>query len=178
MADRALDVPQRQVAIDFFDDPEGLQWHVRLLFFGNDRGQWVGCSPDHEFEIVDLTAHRVVALVRNAEFPARLAGITYAFDPLEAGELARLEREARDFAAVVGFAAAAPVEGRWVVSDPSHEAFGQEVPARVYAEAEHCVVRGRVALVQIDDEWTTAECIDKEEDWHARRGGGPGRDAR
>ncbi len=70
-----LDLPERQVLIDYFNDPNGLVWHQRLLLQATaSAGVWVCATPDHDVERVDLNRHRVLALGRHCAFPEGHAG--------------------------------------------------------------------------------------------------------
>ena len=37
---RSLDVPEQQIAIDFFEDEE-FAWHMRLLLITGGGGEWI-----------------------------------------------------------------------------------------------------------------------------------------
>ena len=66
---RTLDLAQRQVLIDFYDDPNGFYWHHRVLCHTVGPGIWVALTPDFEATSVNLDEHRVVALPRAGPFP-------------------------------------------------------------------------------------------------------------
>eukprot|EP00974_Lingulodinium_polyedra_P049508 4759299-Lingulodinium_polyedra.AAC.1 len=69
----ALDVESTQVAIDFFQDPDGFIWHHRLLLVKlGDGARWAAATPTLEVEMCDLSNHRVVPLARAAPVPQRL----------------------------------------------------------------------------------------------------------
>ena len=72
MATHSLDIAHRQCLIDFFNDPNQLRWHARVLVHQspNGDGRWVGFTPDLEAQVVDLSDHRVTALGRNEPLPA------------------------------------------------------------------------------------------------------------
>ena len=123
---RVLDVPESQVAIDFFDD-EAYHWHHRLLLVRGAPGHWITCSPDHELEYMNLSSHRVVPLTRGGLIPDRIRGNFYMFDEIDDEDLARIRAEALQLARVVGIdftAAAAGVPAapdKWIVADTAHE---------------------------------------------------------
>ena len=77
---RTLDVPERQVLVDFWDDEAEYYWHHRLLLLStNTPGRGIWATPDFEVSAADLIAHRIVPLQRNEEFPADYRGFIYAF---------------------------------------------------------------------------------------------------
>ena len=100
---RSLDIPEQQVAVDFWDDPN-FPWHMRVLLVAGGQGKWVWATPDFEIQVGDLARHRVVPVGRNAPYLAAIGvNFLYAFDPLPAEDLARLRSEARILAQVLGF---------------------------------------------------------------------------
>ena len=50
----ALDIPEKQVAIDFFDNPNGFRWHARVLLIRLGLGKWILATPDLEVQFKDL----------------------------------------------------------------------------------------------------------------------------
>ena len=134
MAARSLDVDARQCLVDFFDDPNQLRWHHRLLLIaggGND-GKWICATPDFDIQVIDLSCHRVIPLRRHQVLPPGNAHETYAFDAFEPGEYEELMRSARDLALILGFEKAVqPADGFgvWRVADTAAGLlFGTEVP--------------------------------------------------
>eukprot|EP00971_Amphidinium_carterae_P127716 2530224-Amphidinium_carterae.1 len=123
---RALDILEKQVAIDFFQDQ--YHWHHRVLLLPAGQGKWIVCTPDHEVQFQDLTEHRVIALPRGAVVPSRIVDSFYTFDPFQDGELDRIRAEARSLAEILGVAVPAQslALSRWVIADTAHERFGQE----------------------------------------------------
>ena len=149
---------------------------------------WIWATPDHEIQYGDLARHRVIAMGRNAAYPARLIGDLYAFDPITAAELEELRAEARALAEVLGVveeAAGVKREGpRWVISDTALELFGTEVPADITGSAQTFENRNSVgvALVVVDgdERWVSVENVPKvhHQAWLDEKHGGPGRDPR
>ncbi|CAK0812001.1 unnamed protein product, partial [Prorocentrum cordatum] len=184
----AAPASEAQVAIDFFDDPNGFLFHVRVLLVPAGAGKWIWVTPDHSVQFGDLTTHRVVPLPRNSPFPRRLAGQLYAFDPFEEGELEAIREQAAALAAVLGIdvprgAAAAPP--RWVVADPAHPQFGQVIDAAISGAEDRFVRRGAVALAMLDGNdddgiFTACENVPEERHqlWLDEKHSGPGRDPR
>ncbi|CAK0792870.1 unnamed protein product, partial [Prorocentrum cordatum] len=185
---RSLDIPEPQVAVDFFDDPNGFNFHVRVLLVPAGAGKWIWVTPDHSVQFGDLTTHRVVPLPRNAPFPRRLAGQLYAFDPFEDGELEGIREQAAALATVLGIdvprgAAGAPP--RWVVADPAHPQFGTVLDAVISGADDRFVRRGAVALSMLDNDdgeeiFTACENVPEErhQQWLDEKHSGPGRDPR
>ena len=100
--EKALDIPEPQVAVDFPDD-QFFTWHVRVLVTQlGDGGRWVAFSPDLEPEVIDLADHRVVPLVRGAAFPQRIRGDVYYRVNITEDDLTNTVQECRALAAVLG----------------------------------------------------------------------------
>lgn len=56
MALTTLDVPERQVLIDFYGDADGFNWHHRLLLLPTPSpGVWVAATPDWDVSRCDLS---------------------------------------------------------------------------------------------------------------------------
>ena len=95
----------------------------------------------------------------------------------------RLLAEAQRLATIYGAAPQQNVVGDlWRISDTSHRSFGELVPAQVLSNQDLFVIRGEVALVSLDNVWTTAS---KEassgttrEEFERKYQSGPGRDKR
>ena len=102
----ALVVPERQVLLEFPDDPT-YSLHHRVLFVRVQDALWVVGTPDYEVGVRDLGTHpeRVTPLVRGAPWPRGVdAAQVYLFQ--DEGDLdARLlvmRRTARQLAEVLG----------------------------------------------------------------------------
>ncbi|CAK0883428.1 unnamed protein product, partial [Prorocentrum cordatum] len=183
---RTLDVAESQICINF-DDDENFRWHHRLLLVpGHAPGEWVAATPDGEILVLQLSAHLVVALTRNAPFPQRVRGNVYAFGDLDQDALEHLRIEGRNLARVLGVAVPAAPPGarvaRWVIADPAVEGFGDEVEPGLAANADRFVGRDAVGLALVDDEagWVAIENVQAEDHphWVAEKRRGPGRDPR
>ena len=185
-----LDVPERQVLIDFFADVNGFHWHHRLLLVSLGDGKWICCTPDQSVQRVNLADHRIVILGRNADYPADRVAITYAPDnaDFDAPTLARLRAEALALAEVLGVqpaaggAVAAAGAVVWRVCDSASEHFGEELPAACVGNDQVFVERGDRALAEVDGEWLSAakEAADEPglDAFTKRFHAGPGRDPR
>lgn len=181
---RTLDVAEQQILIDFYDDEDGYFWRQRLLLLKLDGpGKWIAASPDHEVESVDISTHRVIPLRRHAQFPDRIRGQVYAFDPITDDELRTLNMEARALALVLapgGVAGATSGDSCWLVADTALEEFGDEVPDSVLSDPGRLRSEGAVGIAQLDDDWVLVEKVMRSDIgiWKDGKRVGPGRDAR
>ena len=187
---RTLGVPERQVLVDFWEDADEYYWHHRILLAQTGTpGQWIWATPDFEVAVADLTAHRVVPLQRDEEFPVDYRGYIYSFDPDATSEnrIEVMRRQARALTEIMGANPSAPPEGSsWRVADTAHSAFGQEIPTSILNQGEYFITRDRVGLVAFDPtdedekEWVLAELVDIDglDDWRRQKQSGAGRDCR
>ena len=155
-------VAERMVLIDFWDDP--IPWHMRILLQNTgDAGVWIAATPDMEVARLDLNEHRMVLLQGGAPVPPDYAGnYSYCFDsPIAPDELARIRAEAREMLGLLGLgtASAAPDGSTWRLSDPADDHFGDAVPAEALGQAALFRAEGDVALVSVEDVWTTAQLV-------------------
>ena len=63
-----LDLPERQVLVNFPDDVD-YQWHHLLLLLRGGAGKWFVGDPYGQVRLLDPTAMLVVPLDRDAPFP-------------------------------------------------------------------------------------------------------------
>ena len=127
-----LDVPERQLLIDFFADANGFFWHHRILLVHVRETTWVVCTPDQSVQMLDVSQHRLVMLSRNAAFPPDRVVSTYSCDPADFTDaiMARLRTEAAAMAEILGGGPAVPAQPAaavavsWRISDLSHAQFG------------------------------------------------------
>ena len=63
-----LDLPERQVLVNFPDDAD-YQWHHLVLLLRGGAGKWFAGDPYGQVRFIDLTATLVVPLDRKAAFP-------------------------------------------------------------------------------------------------------------
>eukprot|EP00435_Cladocopium_sp_Y103_P014337 s2772_g3.t1 len=128
--DRTLNVSDPQVLFHYPGDPNGLNYHHRLLVHKIGGGRWVCLSPDLELAVEDLNQRRHIVLGRNAEFPAHLIHECYTFDEVSKAELDRQKRLAKTMAAILDDSEVVDVAAmRWIISDPSSKRFGTLIPA-------------------------------------------------
>ena len=153
-ANRSLDVPEQQIAVDFFDDDE-FAWHMRLLLITGGNGKWIWATPDLEVQYGDLSNHRVVPLSRASPYPNRIQGSLYAFDPISASELDTLRTDAVALAGVLGLAVPAGAPGaaapRWVVADPADDRFGEQIDAGIAANPDKLVKKEATGVAHLPD---------------------------
>ena len=181
-----LDCDLKQVLVYHPNDPNGVYYHHRALVKQGPNGQWVGISPTHEIQVVDLAAlaQHLVPLRRNAPFPAHIPpNQIFAFDPFADNEEADLREEAQAFGELLGFGDAAPEPvgvGSWYVADTASELFGQVVPEAALGDPALTVVRERSGMANIDGEWIYMQRLVESEldDWRMAKWSGAGRDPR
>lgn len=184
MAERTLDTVHRQVLVQYPEDRDGFVWHHRLLVVPGREGRWVGVTPTHSVQVVDLSELNVRPLRRAAPFPTDIDGSAiFAFDPPQGREEEDLVVECADLAAVMGIGPAltAPaLEGSWFFADPAYAGFSKRVPEEAMADEDAVVVRGTTGLAMVDGEWTFIQkVVPKNFDgWKALKQTGPGRDMR
>ena len=160
-----LDIPEAQVAVFFEDDPDFV-WHVRVLLIRLYGSRWIVGTPTLSVQAIDLADFRVLPLARKAEFPVGIRGQVFYVNVITDQELDLLRGDACALAMILGAATATTVGASiatWHVSDPSHPRYAEAVPLDVSRNPARCVVRGNVALVELEDdgdsEWTTAELV-------------------
>ena len=146
---RTLDIAEKQVLVDFWEDEGQFYWHHRILLLATDTpGRWIWATPDYEVSVAELATHRIVPLQRNEIFPVDYRGYIYAFDTADATE-ARVEvmrRQARQLAEIMnGGPVGPPIPdgATWRIADTAHASFGLEIPAAVIGTGEHFITRGK-----------------------------------
>ena len=185
---RTLDIPERQVLLNF--DEDHYEWHARILLLALGAARWICCTPTFDIEIEDFADETVHPLSRNSSFPMGGFRPIFAFRPSEVTEaaLATMRAAAAALAEVMGVvvAPAAAIGGLiWYFADAAEEFFGEPVPISVVSDAEKAIIRNSVGLATIPGvngttRWTTMERMspnDKEE-WLAEKREGAGRDKR
>ena len=181
---RTLDTELKQVLVDFFDDEEGYFWHHRLLVVKGDPGIWIAATPTLGIQRLDLSEHRVLPLSRVGAFPPEVRGQLFSFDlAITVAELAEIKAKAQALASILGFAR--PVidgstAGVWVISDPTSEAYGSDVPVAALASPDVCLIRGQCGMVCIEQNWLAMENIGTTDldSWKRAKWSGPGKDPR
>ena len=185
MAEHTLDTDLAQVAIDYFEDA-AFRWHHRLLLIQISGPRWIVGTPDLHVEAADLGSHRVIPLDRDAEWPERIRGEVYAFDPLGDEDRDTLLRAAGRLAAVLGVPAAGPVvpvarQKEWRVADVGSARFNEVLDEADVMNPRN-VVRDDCGLYTDPDgdEWLYIEKLAKSDavSWAEGKRAGGGRDSR
>lgn len=128
MGDYTLDIPEVQVLVRFPNDPQGLNWHHRILLHRVEQGTWLTLTPDHEISRHNLAQleHRV--LERRSAFPPDIADEVYAHDPIGKATLAGFKRTAKIQATILGEGEVEDTESfKCVIAEVNHDRFGEEV---------------------------------------------------
>ena len=88
---KTLNIPEKQVLIDFWEDGGDFYWHHRILLVATNCPVKLICAtPDYKVALVDLSVHRVVPLTKDEVFPTDYRGYIYSFDTEDNAE-ARVE---------------------------------------------------------------------------------------
>lgn len=130
-------------------------------------------TPDLSVKVADISQHRIIPPMRGQSFPQDHWHETYAFDPISERDLSHLRSQAQALARLMGF----EVES----GGPAAECFSGEVPDEVMGDSERAVVRGSVALVEVEGfGWLAAEKVDEEafDEWRRDKLCGPRPDDR
>ena len=183
----ALNISEKQVLVNFDDDPN-FRWHARVLFLPlPEAGRWIGCSPDYEFQIIDLNVHKIKMLPKGVvDLPqdVRREG-TYLFDDMAPGQLEQLRREAQEYSLVLGVvgasaSSATSSSGKWRVSDTAHVGFGDEIPSMVTSDSTVFSQKELTAMAKIDEVWVSCQYVEdtKEGDWRRKKFCGTAHDFR
>lgn len=152
MADplRTLDVREPQILRHYPNDANHFYWHHRLLIAKISPGVWIGLTPDHDLERIDLHQVEHIPLERRAEFPHAQSPYVYAFDDLPRVDLERLKRRAAGMAALFNDAGMDEDDNyEWMIADVTHKSFGERVEEDV---ATSGVTMGDSALAVIGDQ--------------------------
>ena len=118
MGDYTLDIAEVQVLIHYPGDPDGFNWHHRILLHRITGGVWLTLTPDHDIQRHDLNAvgHRI--LERRSVFPDDIAAEIYAHDPISKIQLNQFKKRAKTQAAILGEAEVEETESfQWLVCE-------------------------------------------------------------
>ena len=185
-----LNLPERQVLVEFPRDPN-MMWHHRLLLIRVRGSLWIVATPTREVEQVDLSQYRVLPVERHAHFP--LDGRPYfCFGQLSDLEVDQLRSRAGSLADVLGLepsGASLSTDasvGVWRFADPAHPWFGQAINPTAMSSAATCETRAGAALVRVDAGdgigpcWTFGERVLERDvsQWNGEKRCGAGRDPR
>ena len=115
--------------VHFPGDPNGLNYHHRVLLHKISPGKWVTLTPDLDLEIHDLNVRRHVVLGRHSGFPDQYVDEAYVFEEISRNELERQKRLAKTVGSILDDGEIADVAAsQWVVADPSSSRFGKSLP--------------------------------------------------
>ncbi len=153
-----LDIPDIQVILEFPQDPNGCNWHHRILLKKLSRGIWLTLTPDLEISRHDLNHQNHVVLDRASTFPAPQSPYIYAFDPVSRATIESKRRTAAAQAIVLGDGEAVEIAQMvWVIADRDHAKFGDTLPNDVVDDPGNlavfetkgvCVVEGAEVFIQ------------------------------
>ncbi|CAE7204167.1 unnamed protein product [Symbiodinium sp. CCMP2592] len=134
MADLTLDISEIQIVVHYPGDPGGFDWHHRVLLHRIEGGRWITLTPDLELQRHDLSVQNHRVLDRAAPFPADIAALIYAHDPIGRAALSNFRRQAQIQASILGESAVIDSEAsQWVVAESTHSDFGRTVDAALLA---------------------------------------------
>ena len=99
-----LDIPERQLLVDFVDDPNGFFWHHRILLHHVKDTLWIIATPDRSVQGLDVFRHRLIMLSRKSAFPADTVNAIYGCDLADFDQvtMVRLRAEAAAMAEIFG----------------------------------------------------------------------------
>ena len=173
MADLTLDIPEVQIIVHYPNDPGGFDWHHRILLHRIEGARWITLTPDHELHRHDLAAlgHRV--LDRAAPYPADIAHLIYAHDPLGRATLAAFKRQAQIQASILGEGTVVDSESyQWLIAETGHSDFGKAVDGSLLAnEATGLAFTVKGVIIQNGEEvFVERVMISEMEVWKRRHG--------
>ena len=120
--ERTLNIPEPQVLVHFPGDPNGLNYHHRVLLHKISPGKWVTLTPDLDLEIHDLNVRRHVVLGRHSGFPDQYVDEAYVFEEISRNELERQKRLAKTMGSILDdgeIADVAASNGSWLTPPPA-----------------------------------------------------------
>lgn len=136
--------------VHFPGDPNGLNYHHRVLLHKISPGKWVTLTPDLDLEIHDLNVRRHVVLGRHSGFPDQYVDEAYVFEEISRNELERQKRLAKTMGSILNDGEIADVAAsQWVVADPSSSRFGKSLPFELVGDISGI---GTYGVVQWDGE--------------------------
>ena len=114
---------------------------------------WICLTPDLELKRYDLNVQEHMLVGRNIAFPVNQAPYIYAFDPVTPTAIRGYKRQAKVMAGVLGDAEVVEVtESPWIIAEPKHAKFGDEISEDVVNDAESFVKLGLRGVALIDGE--------------------------
>lgn len=123
-----LDLKEPQILRHFPQDANGFLWHHRVLLCKVSPGIWIGLTPDHDLERLNLHEVEHISLDRRSPFPAPQRPYVYAFDDMGRADLERLKRRAQSMATLFNDTAVDDIEVyEWLIAETNHPEFGTVV---------------------------------------------------
>lgn len=173
MGDYTLDIAEVQVLIHYPGDPDGFNWHHRILLHRITGGVWLTLTPDHDIQRHDLNAvgHRI--LERRSVFPDDIAAEIYAHDPISKIQLNQFKKRAKTQAAILGEAEVEETESfQWLVCESSHPDFGTEIGEDLLFSEATGLAFSQKGVVIINGEEVFVERVPSKdvEDWRKLKG--------
>ena len=190
-AARTLDIPELQMLVEFAGDPNGLDFHHRILWYRVDRSTWIISTPDYDVYEEDFDGVTVVPLSRNSEYPGAYVGQMYIPRNQELmRSYLEMKRQADSLAVVRGCSdrpgvasgGDAAETGHWRIADVDSKRFGDIIPASDLADVTKNAILerngARKRLHCVDGSIFTLEYVLDFDNWsNAKRPGLPGGDA-
>ena len=173
MGDYTLDIAEVQVLIHYPGDPDGFNWHHRILLHRITGGVWLTLTPDHDIQRHDLNTvgHRI--LERRSVFPDDIAAEIYAHDPISKIQLNQFKKRAKTQAAILGEAEVEETESfQWLVCESSHPDFGTEIGEDLLFSEATGLAFSQKGVVIINGEEVFVERVPSKdvEDWRKLKG--------
>ena len=148
---RTLDITDPQVIVEYPLDAGGFFWHHRILLHRIAPGVWISLTPDLELKRYDLNVQEHMLVGRAAAFPTNQAPYVYAHDPISVAQLRHWRRQAKVMAGVLGGDEILEIEDMpWLIIDPAHSKFGEEVSEDIINDEELFVNIGARGVAMID----------------------------
>jgi len=148
---RTLDIADPQVIVEYPLDAGGFYWHHRVLLHRIAPGVWISLTPDLELKRYDLNVQEHMLVGRATAFPPNQAQYVYAHDAISAVQLRHWRRQAKVMAGVLGGDEIVEVEDMpWLITDPAHDKFGEEVGEDIINDDELFVNIGARGVAMID----------------------------
>ena len=173
----ALDIKEKQILVRYNGDPN-FTWHHRILLVRLSAGRWVVLTPTGSLQILDTTTVRFEPLARGRPVQDRCRNDCFLFDPLPVSELNEFSARARVLADIAGEDIEEDDAEVWVVCDPAHSRFGEQVEPGILVDAGRALLRETKGVVQLNANDAGSEVhverVDRNDlaDWKSRVGGG------
>ena len=137
----ALDIKERQILVRYDDDPN-FTWHHRVLLVRIASGRWVVLTPTGDLQVFDTATVRFEPLARGRPFPERCRDDCFLFDPPPVRELSEAIARAKVLADIAGEDIEVDDAEVWVISDPAHSRFCEQVEPGILGRRRAGLVTG------------------------------------